>query len=221
MTTINQHYTINYSQPSEYRFSHDSVFLARHVFESILDNKVLSYNRTLDLCSGCGIVGIDLIFHLLQADLNPPKHIDFVDVQDIYRTHIQANISSLENHFKIDLAHNFLNLNYNQIAKADSILKEKYDLIIANPPYFRPNQGTLSKSEFKNRCRFFIDSDLENLILAISNGLKSGGQAYVLLKSLENHNIKIEDEFSKLPTDLTLKKLQKIRQTDLYLLTKN
>ncbi|MBV2168118.1 MAG: hypothetical protein KUL82_05355 [Bdellovibrio sp.] len=65
MSSINPHYTFHYSQPEEYRFSHDSVMLARKVFERVSASAMENW-RGLDLCSGCGIVGLDFLFHALK-----------------------------------------------------------------------------------------------------------------------------------------------------------
>lgn len=50
-----------------------------------------------------------------------------------------------------------------------------------------PGQGKMSPSEFKNRCRFFLDSDLKNLIHGIENSLAKNGKAYLLLRDLSDH----------------------------------
>lgn len=79
MASINSHFTFNYSQPEEYRLSHDSVFLAREIFEqlSALD---LAGKRGLDVCAGCGIVGLDFLFHRRAAGQSVPEIFDFLEV---------------------------------------------------------------------------------------------------------------------------------------------
>ena len=63
MSSINNFFTFNYQQPNEYHFSHDSVFLARKAFEYVQSNYT-SYDQVLDLCAGCGVVGLDFFFHI-------------------------------------------------------------------------------------------------------------------------------------------------------------
>jgi hypothetical protein len=95
MSSINSHTTYNYSQPSEYRFSHDSVFLARRVFEFLCESDIQTF-KALDLCSGCGIIGLDFIFHCLNELGQSPLSFDFMEVQSIYETHFFDNINGLK-----------------------------------------------------------------------------------------------------------------------------
>jgi len=63
-------------------------------------------------------------------------------------------------------------------------------------------QGKLSPSEFKNRCRFFIDSDFINLLKFIKHALSQTGTAFVLLRSLSDHND--SHDIEKISEDLNL-----------------
>jgi tRNA1Val (adenine37-N6)-methyltransferase len=211
MSSLNLHYTIKYSQPEDYHFSHDSVFLARQVFE----RPRINTKRVLDLCSGCGVVGLDYLYHLNEAKSGLPEKVDFLEVQDIYRPHFEKNLASLDTEVTCD----YLALNYNQVFEVQK-LKNNYDLILCNPPYFRADQGALSKSEFKNRCRFFLDSDFKTLMAAIEYLLTAQGEAFILIQDLIQHGINIEAELDACSENLRFQKLQKIRKTDLYLITK-
>lgn len=190
MSSINSHYTFNYSQPEEYRFSHDSVFLARRVFE-LLQGMDLNGARGLDLCAGSGIIGLDFLFHRRSAGQGLPADFDFLEIQGVYQPHFLENVQRLG---PIETSCHFLQLNYDHLQTPE--FKEKYDLILCNPPYFLRGQGKLSASEFKNRCRFFIDSDLKSLLLGIAACLKPTGAAYTLLRDLPEHrwNVMAEAE---------------------------
>jgi tRNA1(Val) A37 N6-methylase TrmN6 len=73
----------------------------------------------------------------------------------------------------------FLNQNYTDP------LSRTYDLILCNPPYFNPTEGQLSPSQFKNRCRFFIDATQAELLIALAKMLKPNGEAFVLSRQPE------------------------------------
>lgn len=210
MSSLNPHYTFEYSQPSEYHFSHDSVFMARRIFEYYRDSGVMP-ERGLDLCAGCGIIGLDFLFHCQNELKRKPKTFDFLEVQSVYTHHFSENAqrAKIEN---IDFQ--FLNENYDQLLFAE--YSGQYDLILCNPPYFYPGQGRLSPSEFKNRCRFFLDSDLKNLIGAIENSLTPMGEAFILLRDQVEHGWNPQLEVQKiLSSNLKLEALEDIRGTSL------
>ncbi|MBY0316866.1 MAG: methyltransferase [Bdellovibrionales bacterium] len=203
MSTINPHYTFEYSQPDEYRFSHDSVFMAREIFERYREQDLSGFD-ILDLCSGCGIIGLDLLFHLRKENRALPRSIDFVEVQETYREHFIENLRRCGN---TTSSLRFLCQNYEALLNSP----KKYDLIVCNPPYFQVHQGKLSPSEFKNRCRFFIDSSLEVLLQVLETILKPNGAAYFLFR--ETSKLKIMD-LQKL-INFSIHKAGVIRGTDL------
>lgn len=214
MSSINPYFTFHYSQPEEYHFSHDSVFLARQVFEQ-LSGKDLHQKRALDLCSGVGVVGLDFLFHRLKNGQSTPGFFDFLEVQEIYQPHFMENAKSLG---AAGTELSFVNRNYNDLQKPPFL--EAYDLILSNPPYFFTWQGKLSPSEFKNRCRFFIDSDFKNLFYGIAAALKKSGEAYVLLRDLPEHKWDVLAEARHLCTGkLDLEVLGDIRGTHFVRLT--
>lgn len=169
--SINEHYTFEYVQPESYRFSHDSVFLAREVYEREKDS-INAQTDILDLCAGCGIVGLDFLFHLKRELGIEPKRCDFLEVQEVYRGHFEKNALRLGLQ---NTALEFLNENFAHVSDS-----RRYDLILCNPPFFHPGRGKLSPDEFKNRCRFFIDAGEDELWNSLGRLLKPEGRAYVL-----------------------------------------
>jgi tRNA1Val (adenine37-N6)-methyltransferase len=212
MSSINEHFTFHYSQPEAYRFSHDSVFLARRVFELYADQSIKG-KTILDLCAGCGIVGLDFLFSRQTHALDLPRSCDFVEVQEVYAAHFALNRTHIKG---VEL--NFLPHNY----ASAGLLESNYDLILCNPPFFRPGHGRLSPSEFKNRCRFFIDSDLITLMQVIQRALNQrGGVAYVLLRDLRAHGSDIESEARRaLGDSAQLWRIGEIRGTGLFKITR-
>ena len=188
MSSINKYPTFHYSQPDDYHFSHDSVFLAREIFERHSGQLTQNGVKILDLCAGCGIVGMDLIFHQLK-EKSFNGEVDFLEVQEIYQPHFAKNKETLQSHF-FDKP---LSLNWIQASYALTDGGKKYDLIVSNPPYFLMGQGLLSPNEFKNRCRFFMDSDWQTMIRFMKNSLKPEGRAYFLVR--EELKIAIRKEF--------------------------
>jgi tRNA1Val (adenine37-N6)-methyltransferase len=176
MSSINYHYTFNYSQPEAYRFSHDSVFLARRVFE-LLRKDIKPEWEILDLCAGCGIVGLDFLFHCYKEQEVTPARCDFLEIQAAeYAESFEINRTRLN---LLEIEMDFLAQNYT------AALPRTYDLILCNPPYFEPSEGLLSPNRLKNRSRFFMDATQVELTNAIARALKPGGRAFVLSRSPE------------------------------------
>ncbi len=187
-------YTYHYHQPDEYRFSLDSVHLAKVVADEFRGHANLSDLRFLDLCSGVGVIGFELYFYL-----NHIEHLDFIEVQETYIPYFEQNKSMIAPHkdnFKLHLT------NYGEKIH-DQNFHNKYDVIFCNPPYFFKDEGVLSPSEFKNRCRFFIDSTFQELFHSIGLMLKENAMAYVLVRDGKEHKrnpiLEIQKILSGLP----------------------
>ncbi|MGZ5280288.1 MAG: methyltransferase, partial [Pseudobdellovibrionaceae bacterium] len=50
----------------------------------------------------------------------------------------------------------------------------------------------------KNRCRFFIDSTFEKLVASIDHTLADDGEAYLLLRTLDDHGFDLLTELRTL-----------------------
>lgn len=205
-------FTYHYKQPEQYHFCLESIYLARFVAEQIKSHTNLGSLRALDLCAGCGVIGIELSYHLPAL-----RQIDFIEVQDIYTDYFYQNIANVN---RPEVQFRWHLLNYDVLHEKN--WENKYDLIISNPPYFQPGHGVLSPSNFKNRCRFYLDSSFENYIRALENSLASKGQAYFLLRPLKQHGYDLFSDIQKLLQDTSVlaRKITQIRGTDVIFLEK-
>lgn len=205
-------FTYSYKQPDEYHFSLDSIHLARFVATQLESYSNLGSLRVLDLCAGCGVIGIQLSWYLRAI-----RQIDFIEVQDIYTEYFYQNIATVN---RPELQCRWHLMNYDELHK--ELWKETFDLIISNPPYFLQGHGMLSPSEFKNRCRFYLDSSFPKYILALANSLANEGKAYFLLRPLEHHGFDLFSDIQDLlrETSVTAKNITQIRGNHVILLEK-
>lgn len=205
-------FTYKYLQPDQYHFSIDSIHLAQFVADRLKSHPNLGSLRVLDLCAGCGVIGIELSWYLQAL-----RQIDFIEVQDIYTEYFNQNVAQVN---RPELQLRWHLLNYDELHKKQ--WEGQFDLIISNPPYFHLNHGMLSPSEFKNRCRFFLDSSFQNYIRAIENALANQGTAFFLVRSLKQHGLDLFADIQKVleGTSVTANTIANIRGTDIICLQK-
>lgn len=208
-------FTYQYHQPSEYRFSLDSIEMPLRVAEHLKSLPFCFHElNVLDLCAGCGVVGFELHFHLPEI-----ASIDFVEVQQVYDSFFHDNLKLVTSKTRTSTKFRFLNKNYSELLSAED--SNKYELVVCNPPYFEKDQGKLSPSDFKNRCRFYLDSDFQTLVLSLLHVLKVKGMAFVLIRSLSEHKkdllLKMRETVQ---SKANIELLEDIRGTHLVKITK-
>jgi len=170
-------FTYQYRQPPGYRFCQDSVLFPKFVAEEIRGLAIGPDFRALDVCAGCGVIGLELAFHEPRL-----ARIDFLELQSEEFEEPFLHNRALAGRGDDD---RFWKANYQELTQPEN--HGVYDLIVANPPYFFPGDGRLAPSDFQNRCRFFLDSDLATLLKGIASALKTTGQAFLLMKSGRAH----------------------------------
>lgn len=103
--------------------------------------------RVLDLCTGSGCVGISL------ALLHPEIKVDLADIDsqaldvakiNIERHHLQDRVQAIQ-------------------SNVFSNIKERYDLIISNPPYVSTADYNATPTEFKNEPKIALESGRDGL----------------------------------------------------------
>ncbi len=150
-----------YQKPEMFSFTLDSLLIA-HYIKVRKDVK-----NILDLGTGNGVIP-------LYLTLKTKAHITGIEIQKevinlAFKSIIQNNLTE-----QITL------INGDLLDKSIYPLKE-YDLICANPPYFKVNEkSNLNESIYKTIARHEIEVTLEGLLKTVSEKLKNGGYFYFI-----------------------------------------
>ncbi len=167
-------FTYRYAQPKEYHFCLDSIIFSYVLSKKIAESSVNPHRfRAIDLCAGCGVVGLELSYYHPWI-----VNFDFVEVQDIFENYFHENLSISKNDQK---NYRFYKSDLWKFSLDPSNL-EQYDFLVANPPYFRQEEGTPSPQPIKQRARFFENLTLAQFIEAMIRLLKPKGVAYFLMR---------------------------------------
>ena len=208
-------FTYSYSQPEAYQFCQDSVLAPLAIADDLLQMPLTAAKSSslaaIDVCAGCGVMAFELLHALGNANRRDTiASFDFLEIQTEFEPHFRENLGRTQNS---TLPVRWINSNYSILESNE--FSENYDLIIANPPYFRKDEGSLSDNQINNRARFFLDSSLETLLRGFRNSLKPAGRAYFLMKSGKEHG---RDAFTSARVELFdchFERLTNVRGTDL------
>ena len=151
-----------YQDDELYTFTSDAILLSRFA-------RVKAKETVADFCAGVGVVGFNLY------GLSPDKisSLTFFEMQKPLFDLIEENIekNGLKDKFKAE------NIRLQDLPKS---YYGKFSLIVCNPPYMSKNSGEVDKDERIAVCRREIALNLDELITAISRGLKFGGRTCIV-----------------------------------------
>lgn len=182
-------FTYAYAQPKEYHFCLDSIIFPYFVSRQLPERHESPKDfRVLDLCAGCGVIGLELAYYRPWIE-----NFDFLELQPIFRPYFEKNLETAQ---KRDRNYRFLEADLRTLQAPEA--RARYDLIVANPPYFHPDEGNLPPGDVKRRARFFGDASMADLLRSIENALKPRGRAYLLVRPGEAHGRDAEDEIARL-----------------------
>ena len=207
-------FTYHYSQPSEYRYSLDSIEFMWKLGKILRANDQLKDLRVLDLCSECGVLGFELNYWIPEKI----NSIDFIEIQPEYEKHFKLNLEITNNQSK---NFNFHRMNFNELPAQNSF-NQDFDVIVCNPPYFRSQTAILSSSDFRKRCHFLLDGNFSELCASLFYSLAPTGEAYVLLKDLTAQGVDQLQELKHFAgAEFAVDVLGRIRGIPVVRITKN
>lgn len=147
-------------------FGIDSVILSDFAKNIKVDSKVV------DLGTGSGVIG------LLLCKKTKLKEIIGVEIQDNVAEMAERSIklNGLENKFKI------FKVNIKEVFEKKMLEKNKYDVVVMNPPYKEAGTGKTNENEGKLIARHEVKATLLDFIKTASELLKDRGELYIVHK---------------------------------------
>lgn len=152
-----------YQDSESYCFTSDAVHLANFV-------KAPKNAKVIDLCSGSGVIGM-LVF--------AKNNIDSVKMVEI-QTHL-AKLSK-ESVFYNNLQEHIEVINKPLQNISNEIGREKYEIVVCNPPYKELGENLKNIKEDIAIARHELKVTLEEIISEASKLLKFGGKFYTICK---------------------------------------
>lgn len=152
----------DYSQPDFYRFNSDSLILVDFIVK-----KMNSAHSILDMGAGSGIIGIEL-----ARKLNA-KHLTLLELQKDFEIHLQRNSEFYLKDVRVDIVlSSFKDFNS----------RDRFNLIVSNPPYYLPGRGELPQDSRRAKARSFLEDSWPILLQQMSEYLATNGQGFIVLK---------------------------------------
>ena len=143
-----------YQSKDLYRFTSDAVLLSRFAPHGA--------NAVADLCSGSGIVGLH--YYALND----------VSVQTVTLCEIQSDLADMS---RASVALNGLDGKFSVVCGRlqDLTERERYDLVLCNPPYKKSGSGYPLKNESLALCRYEIAVTFDEICSVAAKLLKRNG----------------------------------------------
>jgi tRNA1Val (adenine37-N6)-methyltransferase len=160
-------------QPKKgYRFGEDTLALADFI-------EVERGSRVCDICSGVGVLACIIArrFHL--------QNIVAVELQEVMHAFALRNLKHNALQGEITCIH----ADYRDYAFST---KERFDLVVSNPPYRKEGSGRLSSDPVRRIAHHELYGDLKALCFSMSKIIVSGG--HVLLVWPPNREEELLDE---------------------------
>lgn len=150
----------------DFCFGIDSVIL------SDFAKNIKKGSKVVDLGTGTGIIG------LLLCKKTEIKEIVGVEIQKEVAEMANRSIklNKLEDKFKI------LNTDINKIFEDKLLEKNKFDVVVMNPPYKEKGTGKINEVDSKIISRHEVKATLSDFIKMASNLLKDKGEIYIVHK---------------------------------------
>ena len=163
--------------------------MAKYIHQQYINKKL---KRIADFFCGCGVIGLECILNGMEVE-----EIYFVEKNIKFLPHIEKNIKG--SFLKASSVATTV-LNYDI-----RILKPtKFDLILANPPYFYPSKNRTPNDEDRESARFYTDISFIEVIEVILKHLSEHGKAFVLYRKdqIEAEKKIVEDITDSMSRDL-------------------
>ncbi len=153
-----------YQDTEKYRFTSDSVHLARFV-------KAKKGENVADFCAGSGVVGLHFF-----AENAGVSHVTLFEADEDLAAMSAATVAlnKLENAFTVERC---------RVQEIGGAYTEAFSLILCNPPYERSAGGFSKADEALAPCRRELSLSLEELLDSAKRCLKFGGRLAVILRA--------------------------------------
>ena len=167
----------DYFQPDFYHFTEDSIILAKQAVERIAFKFNGKKIKAIDLCAGCGVIGLEVLQKSYEYNMATIIDMDFCELQSDFINYFEKNMSILDDSLQSNIR--YINKSINYLRGKEYV--GAYDLIFCNPPYYLPGKKRLSQNKNKNYCKFFIEDSFSILVDVILGLLRSDGEALIIL----------------------------------------